>query len=126
MPSIAPRQDKATEMDVIDTATFQKLRDSTDADFARELVHTFLDDAPQLLADLRGALAGGDQAAFRRAAHTLKSNSTTFGASALADLARELEHAGLPAMRADGDASLSRVEEAYELVARALKELTHE
>ena len=40
------------------------------------------------LADLRRALADGNTERFRRAAHSLKSNSHTYGATKLAELAR--------------------------------------
>ena len=50
---------------------------------------TFLEDAPALLAELRSARAAADADRFRRAAHSLKSNSHTFGATALGALARD-------------------------------------
>ena len=50
-----------------------------------------------MLAELRSARAAGDAERFRRAAHSLKSNSNTFGALALGALARELELNGLDA-----------------------------
>jgi HPt (histidine-containing phosphotransfer) domain-containing protein len=46
----------------------------------RELVDTFLAEAPSMLADLRESLASGEAERFRRAAHSLKSNGNTFGA----------------------------------------------
>jgi histidine phosphotransfer protein HptB len=49
-----------------------------------------------LLAELRSARAAGSAERFRRAAHSLKSNGNTFGATGLADLARALELGGLP------------------------------
>jgi HPt (histidine-containing phosphotransfer) domain-containing protein len=62
--------------------------------FVRELIDAFLEDAPTQLAALRSALEQGDGEAARRAAHTLKSNAATFGATSLADVCRELEAAG--------------------------------
>ena len=53
------------------------------AEFAAELVATFLDEAPGMVAELKAAAAGGDADAFRRAAHSLKSNASVFGAAAL-------------------------------------------
>ena len=44
-----------------------------------------------LLAEMHKGLAEGDAARLRRAAHTLKSNSADFGATALRDQARALE-----------------------------------
>ena len=105
----------------IDRATFAELQDTVGADFVAELVGTFLEEAPPMLAELRSALAQSSADRFRRAAHSLKSNSHTFGATPLAGLARELELGGLPA-----DASaLDALEAEYRRTAAALKELAH-
>ena len=59
--------------------------------FVAELIDTFGEDARELIATLRRALAAADLDAFRRAAHSLKSTSESLGAAGLAALARELE-----------------------------------
>jgi HPt (histidine-containing phosphotransfer) domain-containing protein len=105
----------------IDAATFAELQESAGADFVKELVQTFLEEAPGMLAELREALAAGHADTFRRAAHSLKSNSLTFGALALAALARELELGGLDA--ADRPNVLDPLEAEYARVARALEAL---
>jgi HPt (histidine-containing phosphotransfer) domain-containing protein len=64
-----------------------------DTAFVGELIEQFRSDAPELLASARSALAAGDAAELRRAAHTLKSNAATFGAGRLADRSRALEEA---------------------------------
>ena len=81
---------------VIDPHTFDELQANAGADFVLELVDTFAEEAPRLLAELRSALAAGEADRFRRAAHSLKSNSNTFGATRLATIARALELEGLP------------------------------
>jgi HPt (histidine-containing phosphotransfer) domain-containing protein len=81
--------------DAIDSAVYAELQDTAGAEFAAELVGTFFEEAPLMLADLRSALAERNRDRFRRAAHSLKSNSHTFGATKLAELARELELGGL-------------------------------
>jgi len=82
---------------VIDPHTFDELQANAGSDFVIELVDTFAEEAPTLLAELRAAQAGGSADRFRRAAHSLKSNSSTFGAMHLAAMARELELSGMPA-----------------------------
>jgi HPt (histidine-containing phosphotransfer) domain-containing protein len=109
----------------IETAGLAQLQASTGADFVRELLDAFLADAPQLLRTLRSAQAAGDAVAFRRAAHSLKSNANSFGASALSALARELEETGLSAPGDAEDARLDRLEQAYETAAAALHALCH-
>lgn len=103
----------------IDPATFSELQDTAGADFVVELVATFLEEAPPMLAALRSAQAAGDADAFRRAAHSLKSNSHTFGATRLGRMARDLELGGLVTDSAPVDA----LEAAYREAAAALREL---
>jgi HPt (histidine-containing phosphotransfer) domain-containing protein len=103
----------------IDRAVFDELKDTAGADFVVELVGTFLEEAPQMLAELRAALAAGSAERFRRAAHSLKTNAQTFGAAALGAKARELELGGLPADAAGLDA-LQRL---YDTAAAELQEL---
>ncbi len=105
--------------DPIDAATFAELQDTAGAEFVGELVGTFLEEAPQMLAELRAAQAAGSADAFRRAAHSLKSNGNTFGALRLGEMARELELGGLIAQAAPIDA----LEAEYERAAAALREL---
>lgn len=96
------------ETPLIDRATFGELQDNAGAEFVAELVDTFGEEAPPLIAELREALAArADPAAaerFRRAAHSLKSNSNTFGATRLAEMARTLELSRMPADAAPLDA----------------------
>jgi HPt (histidine-containing phosphotransfer) domain-containing protein len=107
----------------INGATFEELKTTAGADFVRELVETFLDDAPRMLEDLRSALAANDAERFRRTAHSLKSNSNTFGASSLAAMAKNLELGGIGPVREAGGAPLDALEQEYARVARALTEL---
>ncbi|HEY8245339.1 MAG TPA: Hpt domain-containing protein [Casimicrobiaceae bacterium] len=107
----------------VDRTTYDALAQSTGADFARELAGTFLADAPTMLAALRAAFERADAVAFRRTAHSLKSNAQTFGAFALGARARALETTGLDAIRAAGGAPLDDLESEYARVAAALGEL---
>jgi histidine phosphotransfer protein HptB len=81
----------------IDEATFRELQQSMGGDFVRELVATFAEEAPQIVAELRSALQEQSAERFRRAAHSLKSNGSTFGATEVAARSRDLELGGLPA-----------------------------
>src|SRR5947207_14340151 len=91
----------------IDLAAFEELKITAGADFVRELVETFLVEAPTMLADLRSSFAGNEAERFRRAAHSLKSNSNTFGATSLAALAKQLELGGLASVH-DSDGEIGR------------------
>jgi HPt (histidine-containing phosphotransfer) domain-containing protein len=107
---------------IIDDATFSELQDTAGADFVGELVGTFCEEGPQMLAEMRAALATGQADAFRRAAHSLKSNSNTFGAMSLGAMARELELQGIGT---DAAATLQKVgalDAEFERAAAALRE----
>ena len=112
--------------DPVDLAIFEALRETTGAEFARELVDTFLTEAPSMLGDLRESLANGEADRFRRAAHSLKSNGNTFGALTLGTLAKDLELSGIVQVRARGPSPLAEVEAEYLRVAAALAALRDE
>ena len=107
--------------ETIDRATFASLEETAGADFVHELVDTFLDEAPRMLDELRGALAKDDAERFRRTAHSLKSNANTFGASTLGRLARELELGGVALAR--DSTKLDELADEFRRVGQALKEL---
>ena len=98
--------------DPINRSVFAELRATAGADFVVELVDTFLEEAPPMIAELREALATGAADRFRRAAHSLKTNANTFGAIALGTRARELELGGLPADAGGIDALQALYDEA--------------
>ena len=106
-------------METIDRAVFSELQATAGADFVVELLNTFFEEAPRMLAELRAAQAGGAADRFRRAAHSLKTNANTFGATALGAAARDLEHGGLPADARGVDALQAQ----YDAAVTALKAL---
>ena len=107
----------------IDVATFEALQQSAGADFVKELVDTFLVEAPQMLKALRQARTDKNVDVFRRTAHSLKSNGNTFGATKLATLARELELSAASAALAVDDSHVEALAAEYKRVAEALKAL---
>ncbi len=78
-------------MPVIDITTFNDLKQMSGEDFINELIDAFLDDAPNMINQMKSAVPANDIESFRRNAHSLKSNANTFGAMELAALAKELE-----------------------------------
>jgi HPt (histidine-containing phosphotransfer) domain-containing protein len=105
---------------VIDAATYDALKDMGGAEFAAELVATFLEEAPPMIADLKDAAGANDAGRFKRAAHSLKSNCMTFGALALAAQAKALELGGIDTST---PAALAAVDAEYARVVPALKEI---
>lgn len=109
-------------MTIIDMNTFNTLKESTDADFIQELINTFLEDMPAQIERMKESLQIKDAEKFTRAAHTVKSNAATFGASELASLARELESLGRENNLEIGN-KLQVVQEAFQQVKNQLEEL---
>jgi HPt (histidine-containing phosphotransfer) domain-containing protein len=109
----------------IEMATYRELQDTAGADFVAELVDTFLEEAPLMLSELRSAQQAGDADRFRRAAHSLKSNSHTFGAMHLGALARELELNGFGADPGRDAAQMDAIDAEYARAAAVLKDLCH-
>ena len=108
---------------VIDQTVYGELRDTTGAEFVAELVDTFIQEGPGMLAELRAARAEGNAERFRRAAHSLKSNGRTFGAVKLTALARDFELKGLDADPARDAPGLAALEAEYARAATELKAL---
>jgi HPt (histidine-containing phosphotransfer) domain-containing protein len=99
------------EEPLIERAVYAALEERVGADFAAELVDTFMEEGAGMLAELLAAQQDGNAARFRRAAHSLKSNGETFGARRLAAQARALELNGIEAADA---AAVARVAAEYE------------
>jgi HPt (histidine-containing phosphotransfer) domain-containing protein len=107
----------------IDLATFEELKQTAGAEFVGELADTFLAEAPSMLEDLRRALATHNTDQFRRTAHSLKSNSNTFGARELGAMARDLELTGLDQVLKGHARPLDALALEYARVEKALREL---
>ena len=110
-------------MSVIDKTTFDELKQMSGDDFINELIDTFLEDAPKMIAEIKSGLATNNAETFRRAAHSMKSNAATFGAGQLAALAKELEMLGKENKLNETGNRLATLEEAYESVQNELKGL---
>ncbi len=110
-------------MPAIDKTTFDELKQISGADFINELIDTFLEDAPRLFDELRSAQEAGNADTFRRAAHSLKSNAATFGATQLAELAKELETLGREDRLKETGARLNVLKEALDSACDELRGL---
>jgi HPt (histidine-containing phosphotransfer) domain-containing protein len=105
----------------IDQATFDGLKQAIGSEYIAELVGAFVEEAPTLIAQLRPALEAQDIETFRRAAHSLKSNAATFGATGLFELARELELMAREGRLGEAGHRIPDLEEAFERAAGDLK-----
>ncbi len=89
---IEEKKEKAAKFSVGVAALLKSLND--EVDFLAELIDIYLEDAPKMLLEMRQAIENDDAALLHRSAHSLKSNSKEFGATALANLCLALEMMG--------------------------------
>lgn len=109
-------------MPIIDKVTFEELKQMSGADFINELIDAFLEDAPNMIQNMKTAVDTKDVESFRRNAHSLKSNAYTFGATELGALAKELEFMGKESNLDIGN-RLEVLQESFKKVVEALKGL---
>jgi HPt (histidine-containing phosphotransfer) domain-containing protein len=108
---------------VIDREVLDNLLEAVggDGEFLSELLETYFADTPQLFTTMHNALSDGNQEEFRRAAHSLKSNSANFGALDLSKKAKTLEEMGKSGELDQAEASLTDAEGEYAKVKSALE-----
>jgi histidine phosphotransfer protein HptB len=107
----------------IDLSVFAALKETMGADFINELVDTYLEDSQVLIQQMHQGLTAQDADSFRRAAHSLKSNSASFGAMQLSNLARELEFMGRDNRLDQAGETLAQLEGEYPRVRAELEAL---
>ena len=92
-----------------------------DREALAELVESFLQEGPGLMARIETAARAGDADGLRLAAHTMKSSAADFGARTLSHLCRTMEALGREG-RTDGAVTLSEAAAAsYRAAAAALR-----
>ncbi len=111
-------------MESIDKSVFEGLVASAAGDkaFVAELIETFLSDSPNLFALMHATQLSNDCDGFRRAAHTLKSTSASFGAMTLSGQAKELEMIAKAGTLEGTAEKLPRAQQEYDRVQGELKQ----
>jgi GAF domain-containing protein/CheY-like chemotaxis protein/HPt (histidine-containing phosphotransfer) domain-containing protein len=107
----------------VDRGAVEQLTATMGGAFVAELIDTFVEDGRQLMATLRTSLAAADLDAFRRAAHSLKSNGETLGATSVTAHARELEAMARGGSLDGAGERLEPLAARYEAAVRALEEI---
>ena len=82
-----------SDQTLIDETIFNTLKELMEDDF-QDLLESYKEDAQKLLKDLKSSSTEADLDIMVRAAHTLKSSSNNIGATALANVAFEIETLG--------------------------------
>jgi CheY-like chemotaxis protein len=119
----------AVEPEVLDPKALEQLRATLGKQADRmlpDLIEGFYQDADRLLRQARQALAQGQADELRRASHTLKSTSATFGAMALSAMARELEQSARDGRLEGAAGQIARAEAEFARAKTALETMRHE
>jgi PAS domain S-box-containing protein len=99
----------------------RSLANDTAPDLLDQVIRLYLGSAAELLVQLRAGLQANNEDAVRVAAHTLKSSSANLGATALADMCKQLEHAARAGTLGSQLPSIAQVESEYDRVRIALE-----
>jgi len=94
-----------------------------DGEFLRELVDIFLADTPKQISDVEQALAARNASDLTRAAHSIKGSASNFGATELAEIARDIEHHGKAGELDLAQGRLSGLHDAFARIQPALGQL---
>ncbi|MCE1252017.1 MAG: Hpt domain-containing protein [Anaerolineae bacterium] len=112
---------------LIDMEIFNRFLESVNGDisFLDEMLETYFNDSPRQIDEMKTALKAANNDDLTRAAHSLKANSAVFGAGELANICRELEVTARNGIvnAADVVARIERIEEVYQKVMDALKNI---
>jgi len=107
----------------INRTIYAALEESVGGEFITVMVDAFLEETPELMDSLKQSLSTGDADAFRRAAHSMKSNAATFGAIQLSEQARELEAMARAEKMSEIGSRLEVLEEAVKSAIEEIKDL---
>jgi HPt (histidine-containing phosphotransfer) domain-containing protein len=81
-----------------------------DRDFYQELLGMLLEDAPEQVREMRGAIDGGDAEQLMQTAHRLKGAAANLAAGPVRDVALCLENMGRQGCLAGAETELARLE----------------
>jgi len=95
-----------------------------DTELLKEIVPLFLKELPQLLTNLREAVASGDAKALEGAAHTLKGVVGNIGAQPAFEVALKLEMMGREANLAEAAPAYRRLENELNRLKSAIANLS--
>ncbi|MGC1393131.1 MAG: response regulator [Coleofasciculaceae cyanobacterium] len=108
----------------LDTQVLQAFRNMVGQNVDRvlaEMIDCYLDDTPKQLIAIASGIVENDALTLQRATHTLKSSSTTLGATILAKICQELEIISRTGNTEAGIEKLPQLEAEYKRVKTALQ-----
>jgi HPt (histidine-containing phosphotransfer) domain-containing protein len=111
---------------LIDPEAWEMFKAMAEPAMLVELLDSYLDDAPQLIQQMKTGIAAGQIEEVRRAAHSLKSNSASFGARALTDVSRQLEMIAKGGTLDGAESKLAEIDAQYSLLLPVLMEMKND
>jgi signal transduction histidine kinase/DNA-binding response OmpR family regulator len=120
----APADNDQPETPSIDPEAMQRIRETLGESgryLLNEVIGSYLDDTPELLATMRVAVAHGNAGALQAAAHKLKSSSALLAAIRLANLCTELERIACAGTTSGCAALVEQIDAEYAGVAAGLE-----
>ncbi len=119
-PANKSTRENFSNMDIIDTQTFDMLKELMEEEFTG-LLESYMEDAPKLLADIQSSSRQADMEVLVRAAHTLKSSSNNIGAKRLGEIASKMEAVGKEGKLPEATAMIPDLEKTLEETMEAIK-----
>ncbi len=111
----------ASRLPVLDRALLDRLRQlDDDEDFLAGLIHDFIADAAQLIAELEAGAVAADVTTFRDRAHALRSSAAHIGATALFELCLGWRGIGPAELAERGADYVARLRSEFERLRRSL------
>jgi HPt (histidine-containing phosphotransfer) domain-containing protein len=107
--------------EILDSSIVSELLEVGDAEFLHDLFDTYIEDAHEKLDGIAKALTEHDAQAMGRLAHTFKGASGNIGASALSQIAEQLQQLGYNDQLEGAEQLVSQLKELYQLVEQAMK-----
>ena len=121
---LEPEAASPAEPAAIDWAILNELRAlqaEGEPDFAQEMIGLYLENAPQLLAAIKQAIAESNPTQLQRSAHTLKGSSASLGAQRVSTASFELEKLGRAGTVANAAALVTVLEQELDRVGAAFQ-----
>ncbi|MCT7951208.1 response regulator [Ancylothrix sp. C2] len=115
--SINNLSEPVSEVPLLDQKMLASLRD---LEALEEVIEIYLENVPQLFANIYAAIEAGDGRALQTAAHSLKSTSGTVGAPSMFELCQHLETMGKKGIIPDSTEPVKLIEAEFERVKAAL------
>ncbi len=119
-PSLSSRGNEPPAKDVFDMPKALEVVNG-DTELFKEIATLFLENLPDNIAQIRGAIAKSDAGALDRAAHSLKGSVGNFGAKRAFEAAYRLEFMGKEGRLAGAEGALSELEQELKDLEIALK-----